>query len=78
MPGIRELAEKIFDLPVRIGVPYQFGGLGDVVKNPMFATATGLLAYGRKRGKVRLPVEESNSLVNKVLMIMKRWFKEFW
>lgn len=78
LPGIRELAEKIFDLPVRIGVPYQFGGLGDVVKNPMFATATGLLAYGRKRGKVRLPVEESNSLVNKVLMIMKRWFKEFW
>src|SRR5512137_1257054 len=25
LPGIRELAEKLFDLPVRIGVPYHFG-----------------------------------------------------
>ena len=57
LPGIRELAEKLFDLPVRIGVPYHFGGLGDVVKNPIYATATGLLLHGKKHGG-QAPVEE--------------------
>ncbi len=76
LPGIRELAEKVFDLPVRIGVPYSFGGLGDVVKNPIYATATGLLLHARKYGS-RGPVE-APSLFKKVLASMKRWFKEFW
>jgi len=76
LPGIRELAEKVFDLPVRIGVPYRFGGLGDVVKNPIYATATGLLLYGRKHGS-RGPLEEPG-LLKKVVTSMRRWFKEFW
>ncbi|GLI36001.1 cell division protein FtsA [Desulforhabdus amnigena] len=78
LPGIREVAERIFDMPVRIGVPFHFGGLGDVVKNPMYATATGLLAYGRKHGKSRGPIDEDSNLVSKVLTMMKRWFREFW
>lgn len=77
LPGIRELAERVFDLPVRIGIPYQFGGLGDVVKNPIYATATGLLIHGQKRGVHRAPLDEP-SLFLKVLTSMKRWFKEFW
>jgi cell division protein FtsA len=76
LPGIKELAEKVFDLPVRIGIPYQYGGLGDVVKNPIFATAAGLLSYGRRQGK-RVLLTEPN-LVAKVLASMRRWFKEFW
>ncbi|MGV8073925.1 MAG: cell division protein FtsA [Syntrophobacteraceae bacterium] len=76
LQGIRELAEKVFDVPVRIGVPYRFGGLGDVVKNPIYATATGLLLYGRKRGS-QSPIKDPG-LLNKVLESMKRWFKEFW
>jgi cell division protein FtsA len=76
LPGIRELSERTFDMPVRIGVPYRFGGLGDVVKNPIFATATGLLMFGRKQG-TRSPLEEPN-LLKKIVTSMKRWFKEFW
>jgi cell division protein FtsA len=76
LPGIRELSERTFDLPVRIGVPYRFGGLGDVVKNPIYSTATGLLMYGRKQG-TRSPLEEPN-LLKKIVTSMKRWFKEFW
>lgn len=76
LPGIRELAEKAFDMPVRIGVPYRFRGLGDVVKNPIFATATGLILYGRRHGGV-MEIEEPN-LLNKVIQAMKDWFKEFW
>ena len=77
LPGIRELAERTFDLPVRIGVPYQFGGLRDVVKNPIFATATGLLMHGKKQGGGIVAPEEPVAF-KKVLTMMKRWFKEFW
>ena len=78
LPGIRELTERSFDMPVRIGVPYRFGGLGDVVKNPIYSTGTGLLMYGRKQGSgSRAPLEEPN-LLKKVITSMKRWFKEFW
>lgn len=77
LQGIRELAERTFDMPVRVGVPYRFGGLGDMVKNPIYATGTGLLLYGAKQGGVRRPIEEPNLFV-KVLATMRRWFKEFW
>jgi len=76
LPGIRELSEKVFDMPVRIGIPYRFGGLGDVVKNPIYATATGLLMHAKKRG-ARTPLEDPN-LFKKILASMKRWFREFW
>jgi cell division protein FtsA len=76
LPGIRELSEKLFDLPVRIGVPYHFGGLGDVVKNPIYATATGLLLHGRKYGG-QAPAEESGSVGN-MFSAIKRWFRGLW
>jgi cell division protein FtsA len=76
LPGIRELAEKLFDLPVRIGVPYHFGGLGDVVKNPIYATATGLLLHGKKHGG-QAPVEESSAMGN-MFGAIKRWFRHLW
>lgn len=76
LPGIRELSEKLFDLPVRIGIPYHFGGLGDVVKNPIYATATGLLLHGRKHGG-QAPAEESGAVGN-MFSAIKRWFRGLW
>ncbi|MCK8600405.1 cell division protein FtsA [Desulfoferrobacter suflitae] len=76
LPGIKELAEKAFDMPVRIGVPYSFHGLGDVVKNPIYATATGLILYGWKHGSP--VVREKPKLLNRVIETMKGWFREFW
>lgn len=76
LPGIKELAEKAFDMPVRVGVPYGFRGLGDVVKNPIYATATGLILYGSKHGG---PVTaEKPHLLHRVIEAMKDWFREFW
>jgi cell division protein FtsA len=46
MPGVRELAEAVFELPVRLGMPQNIQGLKDVVKNPAYSTAVGLLLYG--------------------------------
>src|SRR5713101_444851 len=38
MRGVPELAEQVFDLPVRVGVPSALGGLADVVRSPISAT----------------------------------------
>ncbi len=46
MPGVVTLAEEIFRLPVRLGVPRDVSGLTDVVRNPVYSTAIGLLRYG--------------------------------
>ncbi len=76
LPGIKELAEGAFDMPVRVGVPYSFRGLGDVVKNPIYATATGLILHGWKHGG---PVAmEKPNLLNRIIEAMKDWFREFW
>jgi len=48
LEGLVEVAEGIFEGPVRRGVPAGVGGLVDVVSRPEWATATGLLLYGHR------------------------------
>ena len=47
--GAAPLGEMIFNVPVRVGYPTNVKGLTDVVDNPKFATAVGLLHYGAKK-----------------------------
>jgi len=46
LEGLEEVAEEIFDLPVRRGDPGGVGGLVDRVSTPDFSTAVGLILYG--------------------------------
>jgi cell division protein FtsA len=48
LPGIRDLAREVMDLPVRIGEPQNLTGLVDTLQNPAFATSVGLLQWGLK------------------------------
>ncbi|MGD2117477.1 MAG: cell division protein FtsA [Chromatiales bacterium] len=54
MEGLIDLAEEVFHMPVRLGVPQYVTGLVDVVRNPIHATGVGLLLFGRstRGGKV--------------------------
>ncbi|WP_281648895.1 cell division protein FtsA [Parendozoicomonas sp. Alg238-R29] len=47
MEGVIELAEEIFHMPVRLGLPQNIEGLADVVRNPIYATSVGLLQYAQ-------------------------------
>src|SRR4030088_1144713 len=47
MEGAIELAEEVFHMPVRLGVPQYVSGLVDVVSNPIHATGVGLLLYAK-------------------------------
>ena len=46
LDGMPEVAEAVFSLPVRRGMPSDVGGLSDVVRTPIHSTAVGLALYG--------------------------------
>ena len=73
LEGLEEVAEEIFDLPVRRGDPGGVGGLVDRVSTPDFATAVGLTLYGfhawHERGLSR---DRKKGAWTK----FKDWFKE--
>jgi len=74
MQGMVELGEEIFHMPVRIGMPRYSGGLADVVRNPRYATAMGLLFEGvqqLQRGRVA----RQNGSVRAVVGRMRDWFQ---
>ena len=48
LDGMAEIAEQIFDLPIRRGCPVDVGGLTDHVNSPSFATGVGLVKYAHR------------------------------
>ena len=53
LDGMPEIAEQIFDLPIRRGCPAGVGGLADHVNSPTFATGVGLVLYGYRNSAGR-------------------------
>jgi cell division protein FtsA len=49
LPGIAELGEVVSRLPVRVGKPTGFYGVGDVLNNPAYATSVGLLLWKKRK-----------------------------
>ncbi len=74
MEGVVELAEEMFNMPVRLGVPQYVSGLVDVVRNPIHATGVGLLLFGqanRESGREFFGEQGIGSLWQR----MTDWFK---
>ncbi|HQG41382.1 MAG TPA: cell division protein FtsA [Spirochaetota bacterium] len=51
--GTVDAAERVLNMPVRVGLPENIVGLKDVVSTPMYANGVGLLRYGAKMGQLR-------------------------
>lgn len=78
LDGIAELAEDIFGLPVRIGIPKGgIIGMKDAVADPSFSTCVGLLKYGSKHSGGKLEEVKGRSMFDTVLSRMREWFEEF-
>lgn len=77
LEGIMELAEQIFNMPVRRGRPTGIGGLNDMVKSPMYATGVGLVLYGSKHISKNAFIQGSGSLFANMFKKIKKWFLEF-
>ncbi|WP_295881191.1 cell division protein FtsA [uncultured Thiohalocapsa sp.] len=48
MDGLMELAEDVFHMPVRLGVPQYVTGLEDTIADAVYATGVGLLIYAQQ------------------------------
>jgi cell division protein FtsA len=75
MRGMVELGEEIFHMPVRVGTPRYSGGLAEVVRNPRYATAMGLLFEGvqqLQQGRIA----RQNGSVRAVVARMRDWFQK--
>ena len=76
MEGAVELAEEVFHMPVRLGLPQGVNGLVDVIRNPIHATGVGLLLYGHKHqhhGRREMHGIDGDS--RGVWTRMKSWFQ---
>ena len=75
MKGIVNLGEKVFNMPVRIGIPRDVDGLLQVVENPRYATGIGLLKMAKDEidsGQNHWP---DGNLVVDLFKKMKMWFQ---
>ena len=77
--GADYLAQKILNMPVRLGVPNQITGLEELVSKPECATGVGLLIWGSnnqeaaKSSKIRI---REAQVFKKVFSSMKTWFAD--
>ena len=77
LEGLADLAEEIFEAPVRSGTPSHIGGLQDVVRGPMFATGVGLALFGSNqmhgRPWTRFRIRDEG-IFGRVKQRMRDWF----
>ncbi len=76
LDGAAEIAESVLDQPTRLGKPMSITGLVDVVNNPMYSTAVGLVIYGAKNQSDRSFRIKEGSVLNRIISRMKKWFKD--
>ncbi|OFW12630.1 MAG: cell division protein FtsA [Acidobacteria bacterium RIFCSPLOWO2_02_FULL_67_21] len=76
LEGMPEIAEQIFDLPIRRGCPVDVGGLADHVNSPTFATPVGLVLYAH-RNRVAEPAHAGSGAFGRMAVRLRGIFKEF-
>ena len=76
--GLVELAEDIFDAPVKLGGADVSGNLLNNDKTPIFATGIGLVKYGLENHRSPLSFQgDENKVFNRIAERMREWFNEF-
>ena len=75
MEGVIELAEEVFHMPVRLGVPQYVSGLIDVVRNPIYATGVGLLLFGHLSEQLSEHKKSSKGGVSSAFGRVKNWIQ---
>ncbi len=79
MEGMQELAERVFEMPVKLGMPFGFGGLTEAARSPIHATGIGLCMYGVEQSKTRKGKKKpmGDDSFRRIFDKMKNWVREF-
>ena len=75
MQGMVELGEEIFHMPVRVGAPNYAGILAEVVRNPRYSTAVGLLVAGLSAYQRQQIVRMHSASFRQVFERMRTWIQ---
>jgi cell division protein FtsA len=75
MEGAIDLAEEIFHMPVRLGLPQQIRGLNEVLQSPIYSTAVGLLLYARENMAVPMRLEGIGGGVRGAWQRVRGWVR---
>ncbi len=75
MHGVCELAEQVFDMPVRVGFPTGVQGLADSVRDPRYSTGVGLALYAASM--YQMDNGKNGGMVGRFLGGFKKWLGEF-
>lgn len=75
MDGIEQLAERIFDLPVKAGIPRGIVGLTDAVSDPIHSAGIGLILYGYKYGEEEGLYEKKRGGLDSFIRRIVDWFR---
>lgn len=73
--GAVELAEEIFNMPVRLGIPRAITGLQDVIRNPIYSTAIGLLKYGNREREMDVAPHRKPEIFGGVFSRVSQWVR---
>jgi cell division protein FtsA len=77
LPGLVELSEHIFDLPTKVGYPRGVNGLSEIIHNPIYAAALGLVKHGVRSQKGEgYRGFRKQSIWQNFINSFKKWFKE--
>lgn len=75
LEGLPEIAEQIFDLPIRRGYPAGFGGMADHINDPAFATAAGLLRRAQKKRALEARGKGTLGPMARLVTLFKEFFQ---
>jgi cell division protein FtsA len=75
MQGVCELAEQVFDMPVRVGLPTGVQGLADSVRDPRYSTGVGLALYAASMENVENG--SNGGMMGRFVGGLRRWLGEF-
>jgi cell division protein FtsA len=82
LPGIAELAERVFEMPARLGAPEPLDGLSRDAADPRLAAVNGLILYGvgdgrGERGTLVSSVSTRVESARRAVTHVTDWLKDF-
>jgi cell division protein FtsA len=77
LDGMAEIAEQIFDLPIRRGTPTGVGGLTDHINSPAYATAVGLVMYAHRNQSLNAGRMVGMSAFGRIAVRLRAFLREF-
>ncbi|MBX7222015.1 MAG: cell division protein FtsA [Blastocatellia bacterium] len=77
LPGIPEVAERLLDMPIRLGIPHGIDGIVDEIASPEFAVVVGLVLHGARHRSQSTRTGRGTGSLRQRSARLREWFSEF-